>query len=113
MAGERMVPPDPLAFIQRCVRERRIYWSYHVNMRMGERAIIRDQIVDAVDSYEILEAYPKDKYLPSYLLYARSGSAAFHVLFAVDCEDENVRVVTAYHPDPAQWSSDVKTRRTP
>ncbi|MCY4506786.1 MAG: hypothetical protein OXG35_07470 [Acidobacteria bacterium] len=32
---ERTVPADPLAFIMRCVRERRIYWTYHVNMRLA------------------------------------------------------------------------------
>jgi hypothetical protein len=80
---------------------------------MQEKAITRDLIVDAVGTYEIIEAYPEDKYLPSYLVYAGSGSAAFHVLFAVDCEDDNVRVVTVYYPDPAQWSSDLKTRRKP
>ncbi|HWF60283.1 MAG TPA: DUF4258 domain-containing protein [Nitrospira sp.] len=113
MADEDMVPPDLLAFIQRCVNERRMFWTYHVNMRMGERAITRGQIIDAVDSYKILEAYPKDKYLPSYLVYARAGSITFHVLFAVDRRDQNVRVVTAYRPEPTQWSSDFKTRREP
>lgn len=63
MAHEEMAPPDPLAFIQRCVNQRRMFWTYHVNMRMGERAISRNQIIEAVDSYEIIEAYPKDKYL--------------------------------------------------
>ena len=32
---ERSVPEDPLAFIVRCVREHRVYWTYHVNMRVG------------------------------------------------------------------------------
>src|SRR6266571_5041501 len=39
------------------------------------------------------------KYLPSYLLLARHGEEAFHVLFAVDVEGDNVRVVTSYRPD--------------
>ncbi|MGE0276094.1 MAG: DUF4258 domain-containing protein [Nitrospiraceae bacterium] len=113
MAHEEMAPPDPLAFIQRCVNQRRMFWTYHVNMRMGERAISRNQIIEAVDSYEIIEAYPKDKYLPSYLLYARAGSITFHVLFAADRRDDNVRVITAYRPQPSQWSNDFKTRRNP
>jgi hypothetical protein len=38
-----------------------------------------------VDSYEIVESYPDDKYLPSYLVLARPAGDAIHVLFATDC----------------------------
>jgi hypothetical protein len=63
-----------------------------------------------VATYELVEAYPDDKYLPSYLILARHGLQAFHVLFATDAERDNVRVVTSYHPDPAEWRVDLKTR---
>ena len=33
MTAERMLPEDPLAFIQRCVQHRQMYWTYHMNMR--------------------------------------------------------------------------------
>jgi len=99
---------DPLAFIRRCVRERRVFWTYHVNMRLERRSISREELLDAVESFEIVEAYPDDKYLPSYLILAAS---AFHVLFAVDVEGDNVRVVTAYRPDPLEWEPDLRTRR--
>ena len=49
----------------------------------------------------MIEAYPDDKYLPSYLLLGRRGDASFHVL----------RVVTAYYPSLAEWEDDLKTRR--
>lgn len=64
-----------------------------------------------MDAYELVEAYPDDKYLPSYLLLVRHGSEAFHVLFAADVEGDNVRVVTSYRPDPREWQPDMKTRR--
>jgi hypothetical protein len=101
---------DPLGFIRRCVRERKIHWTYHVNMRLAGRFLSRDEIVDAVDTYEIIEHYPEDKYLPSYLVLA---ATSFHVQFATDVAGDNVRVVTAYRPDPNEWESDFKTRRTP
>ena len=43
----------------------------------------------------MVEAYPDDKYLPSYLILGRHGPEAFHVLFATDLEGDNVRVVTS------------------
>jgi hypothetical protein len=64
-----------------------------------------------LDGYELVEAYPDDNYLPSYLFLARHGSEAFHVLFVADVEGDNVRIVTSYRPDPREWQADFKTRR--
>lgn len=80
-------------------------------MRLVGRFIPREAILASVDTYELVEAYPDDKYLPSYLLLARHGSDAFHVLFAADLGDENVRVVTSYRPDAQEWEPGMKTRR--
>jgi hypothetical protein len=57
----------------------------------------------------MVESYPEDKYLPSYLVLAGSR---FHILFATDVEGDNVRVVTIYVPDSDEWNSDLKTRRS-
>ncbi|HET8797434.1 MAG TPA: DUF4258 domain-containing protein [Thermoanaerobaculia bacterium] len=100
---------NPIELIRRCVRERKLFWTYHVNMRLEKRHITRDEILRAVDSFVIIESYPDDKYLPSYLVSAPT----FHVLFAIDAEGDNVRVVTAYRPDPDEWEPpDFRTRRT-
>jgi hypothetical protein len=80
-------------------------------MRLGQRFIPRETIIRAGDTYEIVEAYPDDKYFPSYLLLGRRGADEFHVLFGVDVEGQNVRIVTAYYPSPDEWEADVKTRR--
>ena len=72
-------------------------------MRLAGRFIPREVILAAVDSYDLVEAYPDDKYLPSYLILARHGADVFHVLFAADAEGDNVRVVTSYRPDPREW----------
>ena len=111
--AERALPDDALAFIRDCVRGGRIFWTYHVNMRLGHRFIARETIIQAAGSYEIVEAYPEDKYFPSYLLLGRVGDDVFHVLFGVDVEDQNVRVITAYYPSPEEWELDLKTRRRP
>jgi hypothetical protein len=66
-----------------------------------------------VDSYDLVEAYPEDKYLPSYLVLARRPGDAIDVLFAADVEADNVRVVTAYRPSLDEWNDDLKTRRSP
>jgi len=111
MAPDSLIPHNPLDFIQRCIRQARIFWTYHVNMRMEGRFIPRQIILASIEHYEILEEYPMDKYLPSYLVYSRYEDRVFHVLFAVDIEGDNVRVVTAYYPSLNEWEGDFKTRR--
>lgn len=106
-----MIPEEPLEFIRDCVRERKILWTYHVNMRLKARYIPREVILEAVEGFELIESYPEDKYLPSYLIYGARDDFAFHVLFAADIPGQNVRVVTAYRPDPEEWSEDLKRRR--
>ena len=112
MEPTRKAPDDPLTFIQESVRHRRMLWTYHVNLRLHGRYMSRNDILDAVNSYEVIEAYPEDKYLPSYLVLAQHSGIAFHVLFATDVEGDNIRVVTAYRPDPTEWEPDLRTRRT-
>ena len=68
-------------------------------------------IIRLADSYEMVEEYPEDKYLPSYLLLGRQGEEAFHVLFGADVEGQNVRVVTAYYPSAEEWEANLKMRR--
>ena len=111
MPRERRVPDDPIGFIQARVRRGRLLWTYHVTMRLAGRFVPRETILDAVETFELVEAYPDDKYHPSYLILGRAGSDAFQVLFATDVEGDNVRGVTAYRPDPDEWHDDLKTRR--
>jgi len=80
-------------------------------MRLEQRSISREQVVSSTKTYEIIGEYPYDKYFPSYLIYCRHKHIILHILFAVDLEGDNVRVVTAYRPDPDEWESDFKTRR--
>jgi len=79
-------------------------------MRMGQRPIQSNTVVDAVDTFEIIEAYADDKYLPSYLVRAVAEHGVFHLHVATDVEGDNVRIVTAYVPDPREWDHDFRRR---
>jgi len=52
-------------------------------------------VILQINGYEIVESYPDDKYLPSYLLLGQAAGRQFHALFAVDVDGDNVRIVTA------------------
>ena len=112
MASERIIPDDPLAFIQRCVRERKILWTYHVQMRLKGRTLSREVLLQAVNTYEVIESYPEDKYLPSYLVLCDSHEGMAHIHIATDVAGDNVRIVTVYRPSADEWKPDWKTRRS-
>jgi len=80
-------------------------------MRFRERTIGAEAVLQAVDSYEVIEEYSEDKYLPSYLIRAEHGGSVFHIHAAADVDGDNVRIVTAYVPNPLEWDSELRTRR--
>jgi hypothetical protein len=108
---DRKYQKDLLQFVRRCVELGKILWTYHVNVRLKGRFIPRQAIIESYRQYKIIEEYPEDKYLPSYLIYSEYNGDVFHILFAVDIEGENVRIITAYRPNPDEWEGDLKTRR--
>ena len=103
---------DALEFIRHCMLQRSIFWTYHVSMRMTQRSISRETILSAVPSFEIIEQYPDDKYLPSCLVYALAGKEIFHIHIALDEAGNNIRIITAYKPSLDKWNADYKTRRS-
>ena len=102
---------ETLIFIKDCIRRRRIRWTYHVNMRLKGRFIPREAIVASTESYEIIEEYPKDKYLPSCLVYAEYAGEIFHIHMAIDVSGSSIVIVTAYRPTSERWREDFRTRR--
>jgi hypothetical protein len=102
---------EPLDFIKSCVSNGRIYWTYHVNMRLRERYITRQLIISSIDTYEVIEEYKDDKYLPSFLIYAAHASNVIHLHVAMDIKNDVVIIITAYKPSHDKWEADGKTRR--
>jgi hypothetical protein len=81
-------------------------------MRLQQRGLSADTLVNAVYTLEVIETYPDDKYLPSFLLRGESEGSVFHAHVATDLEGANVRVVTMYQPAPNEWDQDFRVRRT-
>ena len=106
------MPNAPLALIKECLSAGRVRWTYHVTMRLQQRALTAGMIRAAMGTLEIIEAYPHDKYLPSYLLRGESEGCVFHAQIATDVEGDNIRVVTMYTPDPNEWDEGLRLRRT-
>lgn len=81
-------------------------------MRLQQRGLTAGMLRSATETLEIIEAYPQDKYLPSYLLRGESTGCVFHAHIATDVEGRSIRVVTMYTPDPNEWDAGLRSRRT-
>lgn len=80
-------------------------------MRLQERRLNGGMLVNAIDTLEIIETYPQDKYLPSFLLRGEVPAFVFPLLVATDLEDDNIRVVTVYLPDSELWDENGRVRK--
>ena len=80
-------------------------------MRLQQRGLTAGVVRNAMATLEILEAYPQDKYLPSFLVRGEFEGRIFHAQIAADVEGENIRIVTMYAPDPKEWDEGMRVRR--
>lgn len=74
------------------------------------REISVQEIQEAIESAEVIEDYPNDKYGPSCLLF---GMTKDNRPLHIQCTYPTlsiVKVITAYQPDPQKWF-DFKVRR--
>ncbi len=69
-------------------------------------------LVNAVSTFKIIESYPHDKYLPSFLVRWVFAESVFHAQIATDAEGNNIRIVTIYVPAPDEWNESLEVRRT-
>ena len=97
-----------LAGIQEAIATGKYQFSVHAVKRTIERHISRMEIEQAVAKAEIIEDYPDDKYGPSCLLYGKSaGGRALHIQVSLP---PNVKIITVYEPEPAEWE-DYRVRK--
>lgn len=80
-------------------------------MRLQQRNLTGDALREAVLTLEIIEDYPEDKYLPSFLVRGEARGLVFHVHVATDVESNNIRVVTIYVPNTKEWENGGRIRR--
>jgi hypothetical protein len=105
---------DPLERRLAAVRARVERGDYLISFthteKLRERRIGAQDIEAGVQNGVIIEDYPDDPRGASCLILGRSGTRPLHVVCG-RLEDEQVLIITAYEPDPAEWESDWRTRR--
>lgn len=88
----------------------RIALTKHARERLTERNIIISDVINGIETGEIIKQYEADKPLPSCLVLGTSMKGDY-IHIVVSHDEEYIYLITAYYPDPKQWEDDFKTRK--
>lgn len=92
--------------------QKRLLFLPHAIRQMSrpQRMISTDEVEIVVTQGELIEDYPSDPLGHSCLMLGLGGAnRAVHVVCSP--KDEYLAKITAYLPDPTQWSEDFRRRR--
>ena len=96
--------------LRRLCADDAIRWTDHVLKRLLLRGISQADVLQAIHSGEVIEDYPDDYPFPSCLLLGTDATGdPLHVCCGRGPDE--IWMITAYHPDPDEWESDLKTRK--
>ena len=96
--------------LQDLCQDENIAMTKHANNRLRERGISVEDVKNAILQGEIIRQYEDDKPFPSCLLLGKTKDEEYiHVVASIDAN--TLYIITAYHPDKAEWEPDLKTKR--
>jgi hypothetical protein len=82
----------------------------HAKERLEERRIKVDDVIQCINTGEIIKQYEDDKPFPSCLILGRDTTGKnLHIVLSKD--EQYIYLITAYYPDRSQWEADFKTRK--
>lgn len=88
-----------------------LLFRVHAIQRMFERHISVKNVIQVLESGEIIEDYSAEMQEPSRLILGFHGKRAFHVVTSDDLEGSQIVVITVYVPDPHKWNKKFTSRR--
>ena len=108
-AGERDERVN-ISDIKNLCSDENIEVTQHILTRFQQRRISYAEIKEAILTGEIIEDYPNDYPYPSCLILGKTKSERIlHIVVGIG--DSKLWLITAYIPDPAQWSEDFRKRK--
>lgn len=92
------------------IRLENFEWRKHVLLRLAERGIRQQEVLNALLEGELIREYANDKPFPS-ALFLFQKDRPLHVVAAFDAKNRFGYIVTAYEPSPDVFEADLKTRK--
>jgi hypothetical protein len=88
-----------------------VRFKVHAIIQMEERDISVEQIHQALDNGEDIEARPDEHPYPARLVLGYCPAGPLHIAVRDNIADDETVVGTVYWPDPLLWEPGFKTRR--
>ncbi len=85
----------------------------HALIRMLQRGIAKEDVIEVLEQGEIIEKYPDDYPYPSCLMFRIVRQKPLHIVVADNVSESQKIIVTVYIPDSANFETDYKTRKPP
>jgi hypothetical protein len=101
-----------LALAQQLIARGEVRISEHGYDELAADGLTVAEILAGAGDAQLIEDYPQYPKGPCVLVLQKDGSGKpIHVVWGIPGENTTPAVlVTAYRPDPAQWSDDFRTR---
>ena len=100
--------------IKLLVQQREVQVSEHASIEMEKDDILVDELLDSIETTELLEDYPDHPRGPCMLLMHKTSKARrLHAVWGIPAGYSSPTVlVTSYVPDPGLWDGNPRTRRS-
>lgn len=89
----------------------RVTFSEHAIIRMFERKISADEVLEVIEKGDVIEQYPDDTPYPSKLVSGHPKERPIHVVVAQNEVGNDTIVITVYEPDPDKWEPGFTRRK--
>ncbi len=90
---------------------KRYTWQDHAMIRMIERNVFRDEVIEVLLGGECIEVYDDDTPFPSGLFFKTVENRPLHVVASYDETKAWIYIITIYEPDTINFSTDFRQRR--
>jgi len=88
-----------------------IIWRKHTLEKMIMREISRNEVLEVLETGEVIQTYDYDKPFPSALMLGFPEERPIHVVVSFDEQAQIIFVVTTYEPDLGIFEDDYKAKR--
>lgn len=100
---------DALDAVREAARKKLLFLPHAIRqMARPADMISASEVERVVIEGEIIEDYPEDVRGPSCRMLGSGEGRSLHVVCSL--KDEYLAIITAYVPDPSQWSPDLRRR---
>lgn len=97
--------------LREAIKSGRFEWRKHTLVRLAERNIFQDTIIQVITKGEIIEDYPHNTPFPSCLILGYVKDKPYHVVVGFDETSRIAYIITAYEPSLDKFEPDFRTRR--